>query len=144
MTQPIHTQLDIPPAKLEKYQKLFKQAHVAKENAYYKYSGYQVGASVLLHDGTVFNGCNVENASYGLTMCAERTAIFNAVSSGIKPGDIEAIAIAASATNFSPCGACRQVIHEFGEKIIVIYEFNSRIQIQTANSLLPHGYVASE
>jgi hypothetical protein len=81
------------------------EARHAKELAYSPYSGFQVGAALLAKDGEMFTGCNVENASYGLTMCAERTGIFKAVSQGYKPGDFKAIAIAASAPDFEPLGA---------------------------------------
>lgn len=126
---------------LDKYLALLEAAHKVKENAYSHYSGFKVGAAVLTKDGAVIAGCNVENASYGLTMCAERTAIFKAVSEGCMPGDIIAIAIAASGKNFSPCGACRQVLHEFGADIHVIFEFNNEIVISSARQLMPFGYV---
>jgi cytidine deaminase len=91
----------------KRYYELIEQAHQAKENAYSPYSGFKVGATILTKDGKTIDGCNVENAAYGSTMCAERTAIFKAVSMGYKPGDFKAIAIAASGKNFSPCGSCR-------------------------------------
>ena len=122
------------------FQALLQQAHKAKENAYCRYSGFQVGAAILAKDGTVIIGCNVENASYGLTMCAERTAIFKAVSMGYKPGDFEAIAIAASGPNFSPCGACREVINEFGDDMDVIFEFGGETVVTTLAALLPYNF----
>ena len=95
---------------------LFKAAVDAAGRAYSKYSGFSVGAALLTADGTVFTGCNIENASYSLTNCAERTAVFKAVSEGYT--DFEAIAVAGSMTeDFSrpcfPCGACLQVLSEF-------------------------------
>ena len=113
--------------KVTRYCELLSQAHAAKENAYCRYSGFKVGAALLANDGTVITGCNVENASYGLTICAERSAIFKAVSMGYRPGDFEAIAVAASNPDFSPCGACREVINEFGEDMAVIFEFRGEV-----------------
>lgn len=97
-------------------QELFELAVRAAENAYCKYSGFSVGAALLCEDGEVYTGCNIENSSYPLGNCAERTAIFKAVSEGRKA--FTAIAIAGSSDgNFSapcyPCGACRQVMSEF-------------------------------
>lgn len=123
-----------------RYLALLQDAHKAKENAYSRYSKFQVGAAILAKDGKVITGCNVENASYGLTMCAERSAVFKAVSFGYKPGDLEAIAIAASADDFSPCGACRQVINEFGDDIVVIFEFGGKTVITKLAGLLPFNF----
>lgn len=122
------------------YLNLLAEAHKAKENAYCRYSNFQVGAAVLAKDGKIITGCNVENASYGLTMCAERTALFKAVSEGYKPGDFVAIAIAASADDFSPCGACRQVINEFGDNMVVIFEFGGGTVITTLAEILPYNF----
>ena len=120
--------------------KLLKLANEAKENAYSPYSSFKVGAALLTKDNNIITGCNVENASYGLTICAERNAIFAAVNQGYKPGDIVAISIAASAKNFSPCGACRQVILEFGKDIEVIFEFDDEVKSVSIQSLLPHSF----
>jgi cytidine deaminase len=144
MTNKIDLHIKVSPTKVETYVELLQQAHSAKENAYSEYSGFKVGAALLLKSSEKVLGCNVENASYGLTMCAERTAIFKAVSEGFKPGDIEAIAIAANGENFSPCGACRQVINEFGPDMVVIFEFDGKIVITTSRGLLPFGYVEVE
>lgn len=130
----------VPHDHVEKYLELLSVAHEAKENAYCRYSNFKVGAAVLAHDGSVITGCNVENASYGLTMCAERTAFFKAVSMGYKPGDFAAIAIAASADDFSPCGACRQVINEFGDDMTVIFEFGGKIVMTKLTDLLPFNF----
>jgi hypothetical protein len=96
-----------------KYDHLFEQALEAAENAYAPYSHFRVGAALLLDDGTVVTGVNVENRSYGLTNCAERTAIFRAVAIGKR--NFTAIAIATPDADYpvGPCGACRQVISEF-------------------------------
>ena len=144
MKKTITKNIEVTPSQVEEYLDLLDKAHIAKANAYCDYSGFKVGAVLLLKNGKKVLGCNVENASYGLTMCAERTAIFTAVSEGAKPGDIEAIAIAASGKNFSPCGACRQVIHEFGMNIVVIFEFNGEVNISSAQQLMPYGYVKTE
>ena len=128
------------PDDLAEQKRLLGLAHEARRNAYSKYSNFQVGAALLANDGTVITGCNVENASYGLTVCAERTAIFKAVSMGYRPGDFQAIAVAASADGFSPCGACRQVLAEFGENIDVIFEYNKKPVSKTVDELLPYRF----
>lgn len=98
---------------------LLEIADKAMENAYAPYSKFRVGAALLCSDGTVFTGCNVENASFGATNCAERTAIFKAVSEGYR--DFEAIAIVSSGGGETyPCGICRQVMGEFAPKLRII------------------------
>ncbi len=96
---------------------LVQLAAKARKLAYAPYSHYKVGAAILANDGRVFTGCNVENASFGLTCCAERTAVFSAVAAGAKK--FAAIAIVTS-NGGSPCGACRQVLREFGTSTLVI------------------------
>lgn len=125
---------------VSRYHLLLAQAHKAKENAYCRYSGFKVGAALLAKDGIVITGCNVENASYGLTICAERSAIFKAVTMGYRPGDFEAIAVAANSLNFSPCGACREVINEFGDDIIVVFEFRGETVVSQLKELLPYNF----
>ncbi len=127
--------------KKDRYSSLLKAAGKAKENAYSPYSGFKVGATILTKDGKTIDGCNVENAAYGSTMCAERTAIFKAVSMGYKPGDFKAIAIAASGDNFSPCGSCRQVINEFGEDIDLIFEWDGEVVVDSLKDILPYNFV---
>ncbi|MEI6206082.1 MAG: cytidine deaminase [Desulfuromonadales bacterium] len=139
-TKPIQNKINATSEQINRYLDLLTDAHKAKENAYCRYSSFQVGAAVLAKDGNVIKGCNVENASYGLTMCAERTALFKATSEGYKPGDFEAIAIAASADDFSPCGACRQVISEFGDDIVVIFDFGGETVINTLAGILPYNF----
>ncbi len=124
----------------EHYKQLLQQAHKAKENAHAPYSGFKVGATIYTKDGKMIDGCNVENAAYGSTMCAERVAIYKAVSMGYKPGDFEAIAIASTGKNFSPCGACRQVIYEFGKEIEIIFEWEEKIVAESAKSMLPYNF----
>ncbi len=98
---------------------LLEIADKAMENAYAPYSKFKVGAALLCSDGTVFTGCNIENASFGATNCAERTAIFKAVSEGYR--DFEAIAIVSSGGGETyPCGICRQVMGEFAPKLRII------------------------
>ena len=96
-----------------KYSKLVDEARAARELAYTPYSNFKVGAALECKDGRVFRGCNVENASYGLCNCAERTALFGAVAAGCRPGDFAALAVVADTPEpVSPCGACRQVMAE--------------------------------
>lgn len=139
-TNTIQNKINATSEQIDRYLVLLTDAHKAKENAYCRYSNFQVGAAVLAKDGNIIKGCNVENASYGLTMCAERTALFKAASEGYKPGDFEAIAIAASADDFSPCGACRQVINEFGDDMVVIFEFGGETVITTLAGILPYNF----
>lgn len=103
--------------------RLIQEAIEARKQAYTPYSQFKVGAAVLTADGNVFRGCNIENASYGLTNCAERTAIFKAISEG-EP-KVKAIAIVADTEGpVSPCGACRQVIAEFSDDHTKVYLSN--------------------
>lgn len=106
---------------------LFEEAYKASKSSYSPYSKFPVGAAVLTNDGRVFTGCNVENRSYGLTNCAERTAVFSAVAEGAKR--IFAVAIAAPKADYpvGPCGACRQVLSEFGDGDVPVI-FGSKIE----------------
>ena len=121
-------------------QTLVSQAAEARELAYAPYSDFRVGAALLTADGKTFTGCNVENASYGLSICAERTAICKAVSEGHKK--FRAIAVAASPLA-SPCGACRQFIVEFGKDITVI-TFDPTdpgpVRVWTSEELIPESF----
>ena len=124
----------------ENYRTLFEKAVKASENAYAPYSGFKVGAALLCSDGTVYTGCNVENAAYPLGNCAERTAIFKAVSEGKR--EFEAVAIAGSADDDMsapcyPCGACRQVMTEFCEEDFKIVLSDT---ILTLKELLPYTF----
>ena len=109
-------------------------------HAYAPYSNFCVGAAILTGDGKVFTGCNVENASYGLTICAERNAIFAAIAAG-KPGSklvIRAVAVTNSQdVACSPCGACRQVIAEFGKDSVIFYQAPDGIKELSMSELLP-------
>jgi cytidine deaminase len=94
-----------------KYEKLIDEARAARELAYTPYSKFKVGAALECKDGRVFRGCNIENASYGLCNCAERTAFFSAIAHGYKPGDFTALAVIGETEGpIAPCGACRQVV----------------------------------
>lgn len=119
---------------------LLERAENAYANAYAPYSNFRVGAAVLTKDGHVFTGCNVENISFGLTSCAERNAIFSAISQRGKI-EIEAIAVVTEKdVGASPCGACRQVIAEFGPKAHVYYRAHGQEQDTTMDQLLPSAF----
>lgn len=123
---------------------LIQEAIEARKFAYTPYSRFQVGAA-LLAEGKVYSGCNVENASYGLTNCAERTAIYKAVSEGVTR--IEAIAVAADTEGpVSPCGACRQVLAEFCDRDTKVYLTNLRGNTEewTMEQLLPGAFQAGD
>ena len=107
----------VPPLTDAQRRALIEQAISARQNAYAPYSGYSVGAALLTAAGDVFTGCNIEIASYGATVCGERTAAFRAVSEGER--EFQAIAVVTS-NGAAPCGICRQVLYEFGPHMIVI------------------------
>ena len=119
---------------------LLSIADKAMENAYAPYSKFHVGAALLCKDGTVFTGCNIENATYGATNCAERTAIFKAVSEGQR--DFEAIAIVSSGGGETfPCGICRQVMAEFAPELkIILRDENGKACVYTLMELLPKSF----
>ncbi len=120
-------------------QKLIESAKKVAENAYAPYSGFRVGAALLTESGKIFTGCNVENSSYGLTNCAERTAIFKAVSEG-ETKFTELVIFSKTDELFYPCGACRQVISEFSSNIkITIVSLTDEFETNIAK-LLPHGF----
>ena len=114
-------------------------AKKASENAYSPYSGIKVGAALVCGNGKIYTGANVENASYGATICAERTAFVKAVSEGER--EFEAIAIAGSIRNLVPCGMCRQFMAEFNPKLQVIYEDEEGNMVETSlETLFPQGF----
>ena len=115
-------------------------AKAASAQAYCPYSGFAVGAAVRAADGRVFAGCNVENASYGLAVCAERNAVFHAVAAGAR--DIVAVAVYTPTPMYAtPCGACRQVLMEFARNAEVLCACDGAERGQfTVSSLLPHGF----
>jgi cytidine deaminase len=114
---------------------LLARAETAAERAYAPYSKFLVGAVVLARDGRVFEGVNVENAAYPLGVCAEKTALGKAVSEGLRPGDIEVVAVTAS-----PCGGCRQWLHEFGVERVVYRRANGDVAVATPDELLPDTF----
>ena len=118
---------------------LVELAKKARAHAYTPYSGFAVGAAVLAADGRVFVGCNIENASYGLTNCAERTAIFSAVAAGAR--ELRALAVVADGElPCSPCGACRQVIAEFAVERIILANLKGSRRVVTKEELLPFAF----
>lgn len=118
---------------------LIKMALEAKEKAYVPYSNFHVGAAILTDDGKMYTGCNIEIASYSPTICAERTAIFKAVSEGSKK--VKAIAIVADVQDTYPCGVCRQVLREFGKDAkIIIANTQEDYKEYTLEELLPHSF----
>jgi len=108
--------------KINETEKILKLASEAAKNAYSPYSKFKVGACVLYQDGTAYTGCNVENASYGLTLCAERTAISSAITDGQKTKLIAVAIYSPNAKLCYPCGACRQWISEFSQNATVIVQ----------------------
>jgi len=122
---------------------LVQAALDARKQAYAPYSGFLVGAVVLSKDGRVFKGCNVENASYGLCNCAERTALFAAIAAGCRPGDLTHLVVVADCNGpVSPCGACRQVMVELGGPQLIVIQANMRGELvqTTASELLPGAF----
>jgi cytidine deaminase len=123
---------------------LLAEARRAREHAYAPYSRFAVGAALITADGTIFRGCNIENAAYPSTICAERAALFGAYSAGQR--DIIAIAVVADTSGpVSPCGGCRQVIHELApHAVIILGNLGDAIRITSAQGLLPYGFDAAE
>ena len=120
---------------------VMEESKIARENAYVPYSKFKVGAALLTKEGKIYHGCNIENASFGMTNCAERTAIFKAVSEGIR--DFASLAVVADTDGpVSPCGACRQVIAEFCEPNMPVYLINLKGDLQetTVAELLPGAF----
>jgi cytidine deaminase len=116
-------------------------ARKVMKNAHAPYSNFHVGAAILLADGSIFSGCNVENASYGMTNCAERTAIFSAVAKLGPKIEIRAVAVANDhGVACSPCGACRQVIYEFGPDAVVFFQGARGPKQAQITELLPEGF----
>lgn len=127
----------------EKYLKLYNEALKAYENSYSPYSNFKVGASLLTKDGNVFIGTNVENISFGLTNCAERSSLFNAYSNGYRKDDIEVLLIVGNTSKpISPCGACRQVINELMNKdsLVILTNLNKEMIECKVSDLLPYSF----
>src|SRR5262249_9856088 len=121
--------------------RLLRAARRAVERAYAPYSQFRVGAALLTSKGKIVTGCNVENASYGLTNCAERTAIFSAIARSGPGLNIRAIAVVNDqGVPCSPCGACRQVIYEFGPEATVFFQTSKGWKESHITELLPEGF----
>jgi len=122
---------------------LIERAKKARENAYAPYSKFKVGAAILTEDGEVYTGVNVENASFGLTVCAERVALFKAVSVGKR--SFKAIAVVADTEEpVPPCGACRQVLSEFGDMEVIMANLKGDVKIARLRDLLPDSFKFEE
>ena len=122
-------------------QELVELAFTMLERSYVPYSHFPVGAALECADGTVFTGCNVENAAYGSTICAERTALVKAVSEGHRD-DFTRLAVVGNSTDYCwPCGACRQMLYEFAPdlKVLVARADHSFVEL-SLHELLPHGF----
>jgi cytidine deaminase len=131
-----------PPPPAREVRALVARARAARRRAFAPFSRFKVGAALLARDGTVITGCNVENASYGLTMCAERVAVFKAVSEGIRKFDAVAV-IADSPRLTPPCGPCRQILWEFcGDIWVHMSDLRGRTRSMRLLELLPHPFDA--
>jgi len=124
--------------------RLIEMAIEAREDAYTPYSDFKVGAAVLTDDGKVFTGCNIENASYGATICAERTALVKAISNGHR--NFTALAVVGKKGSYTyPCGICRQFIIEFGKHIkIIVAKVPENYKIFEIEELLPFGFTRED
>ncbi|HET8652439.1 MAG TPA: cytidine deaminase [Gaiellaceae bacterium] len=114
---------------------LLERAEAAAAKAYAPYSKFRVGAAVRTRDGRMFEGVNVENAAYPLGICGEKTALGAAASAGVRPGEIEALAV-----NASPCGGCRQWFHEFRIDRVIYRRANGEVAVLTPDELLPDTF----
>jgi len=128
----------------DKYKSLIEKAIEARENAYVPYSDFKVGAAVLTDKDQIFTGCNVETASFGGTICAERTAMVKAVSNGNR--SIKAIAVVGKEGSYTfPCGICRQFIIEFGRDIeVIVVKTIEDFKIFSIEELLPYGFTRED
>jgi cytidine deaminase len=127
----------------EPFEFLLDLARQARELAYAPYSRFYVGAALQTRDGRTFRGCNVENAAYGLCNCAERTALFNAIAAGCKPGDFSAMAVIADTPEpVTPCGSCRQVLVELchGDMPVLLANTAGATRQTTVADLLPDSF----
>jgi len=124
-------------------EKLIAAARQARERAHAPFSEFRVGAAVRTKSGRTFGGCNVENASYGLTICAERVAIFKAISEGER--EFEAIAVVTDTDTLTPpCGACRQIIWEFcGDVPVILANLKGKVERESSAKLLPRPFDSS-
>jgi cytidine deaminase len=123
---------------------LYERACELRERAYVPYSHFPVGAVLVAEDGREFEGVNVENGSYGLTICAERSACVRAVSEGARRFGVIAVSTHDSAATGSPCGACRQFLSEFGLDLIVVYRREGEVVAEPLSALLPAAFELRE
>lgn len=152
---PVKMEREVPatiPVTKAKREQLIREAIDARENSYSPYSGYAVGAALLAKNGRIYRGCNVENASYGATCCAERNAVFKAVGEGLGKGDFIAIAVAGGPRNGDlvpspPCGICRQVLAEFANPadfavlwVTEVTDGKPAYELHTLEELLPGAF----
>lgn len=125
---------------------LLQEAKAAMERAYVPYSSFRVGAALLAQDGRVYYGCNIENASYGATNCAERTALFSAIAQGRTVGEFIALAVIGDTDEpITPCGICRQVISELcsPQMTVILGNMKGKHVVMTAEALLPGAFTAN-
>jgi len=125
----------------ETHRSLHAQAVAAQDNAYVPYSKFRVGAAIRLADGHVVTGCNIENAAYTATICAERTAVSRLIAEGHDPRTVQAIAVAVDGAEGPPCGVCRQVLVEFFPDADVAFTTGGELGVLTARELLPAAFV---
>lgn len=125
------------------HEKLISAAKQARENAHAPFSNFRVGAALRAKSGKIFTGCNVENATYGLTVCAERVAVFKAISEGERGFD--AVAVVTDTEKLTPpCGACRQILWEFcGDAEIILANLKGGVESYRLSALFPHPFDAS-
>lgn len=124
-------------------EKLYDSALVVFKNSYSPYSKFKVGASILLKNGEIISGTNIENASYGLTNCAERSALFAAYSKGYRKEDIDKMMVIGDVESpISPCGACRQVMSELmdSDSEVVLTNLKKDIKVMKVKELLPYSF----
>jgi cytidine deaminase len=123
------------------WEPLLTAAWAAWEKAYVPYSGFRVGAALLGRDGGIVAGCNVENAAYPVTQCAERAAVCAAVSHGLRVGDLRALVVVTESTSLTPpCGACRQVLAEFAEDLPILLANRQERSLCDIRQLLPRAF----
>ena len=128
-------------------EKLYQAALQAYNNAYVPYSKFRVGAAILLKNGEIINGCNVENSSYGLCNCAERTTLFTAYAKGYRKDDIvKMIVLANTDRPCSPCGACRQVMSELlnPDVEVILTNIKKDVKVMTISELLPYAFTEED
>ena len=127
----------------QEHRQLLQAATEARQHAYVPYSHFPVGAAAMTDNGNLYTGCNIENASFGLTICAERTAIFKAIAAGEK--QIVTVAVVADTPGpTAPCGACRQVMAEFGVQSVIMANTNGASRIVKLNELLPYAFSSND